>query len=95
MDLIQIPVSPQELSVLVKIIDPQGRKKRLEEDDFINCFIVPEDKKKQKEKEIQMAFKHTAGGSDLIEYSVLEECLLEEGLGEFSTKLVLKQLGDY
>ena len=42
MDLIQIPLSQDELEILHNIIDPTGEKERLLEDDLINCFIIPE-----------------------------------------------------
>lgn len=72
MDLIQIPLSQNELEILIKILDPKGLKKYLELQDFINCFIVSEDKKKQKEKDILSAFKHVTEGKDDIEHAKLK-----------------------
>ena len=42
MDLIQIPISVEEVNFFMKIIDPNEKMNKLEEEDFLNAFIIPE-----------------------------------------------------
>jgi hypothetical protein len=45
-DLIRIPTSESEISILEKVISPFKDKETLSREDFINCFIIEEECKK-------------------------------------------------
>ena len=95
MDLIQIPVTPEEVDFLIKIIDPHHQKERLLEEDFLSCFIVPEEAKKPKEKELIAAFKYHSENAETISFEKLQSMLKEEGLEESAAEMVLKQMTEW
>ena len=62
MNLIDIPVTESEINFLATTLkSEETHSRKLEKETFLNYFVVPEEKKKQTEKEVLTAFKFVAG----------------------------------
>ena len=41
------------------------------------------------------AFKYVAEGNDTVSFEKLKDCLLDQDFNEFTSDLILKQMGDW
>lgn len=70
-DLIAIPMSDTEIRIIEKTIDPTGTKNELTKEDLLNCFVVEEEYRKYKEKELLKAFKYISHDEEDISFDKL------------------------
>lgn len=59
-ELIAIPVSDNEIKIIEKTINPYNNKNELTKEDLLNCFVVEEEYRKSREKELLKAFKYVS-----------------------------------
>lgn len=74
-ELISIPVSDSEIRIIEKSIDPTGTKSYLAKEDLLACFVVEEECRKAKEKELLKAFRYINHDAEEISFSDLKEYL--------------------
>jgi Ca2+-binding EF-hand superfamily protein len=94
-ELISIPVSESELDIIEKAISPAGTKTELKKEDLLSCFVVEEECRKPKEKELLKAFRYVSNEEDDISFSNLQDYFREEGIDSATSEMILKQLAEY
>jgi len=94
-ELIAIPISDNEIRMIEKNIDPTGTKQELTKEDFISCFVIEEEYRKSKEKELLKAFKYVSHDEEDISFDKLREYFKEQDIDSSNTEMILKQLAEY
>jgi hypothetical protein len=94
-ELIAIPASDSEIRIIEKTIDPTGTKTELSKEDLLNCFIVEEEYRKSKEKELLKAFKYISHDEEEISFDKLREYFKEEDIDAATGEMILRQLSEY